>query len=430
MNADVGAGEGLAVEAEDFADARQLDAGRELLQHLFALAGFEAEVCFAALQALAEDAGACLVPAGELRDADALEDLGGALEELHGGGGRGGGELLGHGEEVVVGVLRDDGERCGALREERVGVAAAAAGDARGEGEEAAAGGGLDRLEEAGGALEADADVGPGGFADGGGQREEGGAVGLREGGEESRGGVEAGGGELVGALGDGLDERDEPGHLGERQRREDAGAGAEVDGRERDGLPVALVESLAESCPLDDGLLVEVGHALRAGLEVGGGDDGGVFGEAAAGVGPAPEGGGGHGAEDFGRDAEVVDGGLPGAEGVGGQFGALLGPGAEVGFREDGHEDAGRVAVGVGERWGVCFELALDRVEKLLVDGHGGVYRVEVGGGRSEVGFGSSADDEDVFEMDGRSRQVSTARIFSAWASRSARDGWLGFEG
>ena len=73
MDGDVRAGEGFAVEAQDFADALEVDARRELLEDLFALAGFEAEVRFAALDALLEDLVAGGVPVGELGDADALQ---------------------------------------------------------------------------------------------------------------------------------------------------------------------------------------------------------------------------------------------------------------------------------------------------------------------------------------------------------------------
>ena len=73
MDGDVGAGERFAVEAQDFADALEVDARRELLEDLFALAGFEAEVRLAALDALAEDLLSGGVPVGELGDADALQ---------------------------------------------------------------------------------------------------------------------------------------------------------------------------------------------------------------------------------------------------------------------------------------------------------------------------------------------------------------------
>ena len=64
----------------------------------------------------------------------------------------------------------------------------------------------------------------------------------------------------------------------------------------------------------------------------------------------PLAEAGGGDGAQDIARDAEVVDGGFPRPQRVAGELDALFGPGAEVVFGEDGQQFGRSLGVGGGE--------------------------------------------------------------------------------
>jgi len=83
LDADVLAGERLAVEAQDLADLRQFDPGGEIFEDVLAAGGLELEVGFAPFVAGLEDSHARVVPGLEFIDANALKDGRDRRDEVH-----------------------------------------------------------------------------------------------------------------------------------------------------------------------------------------------------------------------------------------------------------------------------------------------------------------------------------------------------------
>ena len=132
LDADVGAGQRLAVEAQQLRYAIEVDAGRERLDHLLRLAGLEAEVGLAALEASARRISrpaSCQASSSSRRRRD--HELRRRLDERHRGDRRKRHQPLGQLDQAAVVALVDLAQGRGALGEERVGLAAEAAGDTR-----------------------------------------------------------------------------------------------------------------------------------------------------------------------------------------------------------------------------------------------------------------------------------------------------------
>ena len=163
FDADVDAGQGLAVHADQFGDAVEVDAGGEFLHDLFAARGFEPEEGLAAIGALLEDVEAELLPAGHVVERQALGHAGAGLEELHRRVAGVGGELLGKFDQALVDPGVDLGE--GLRGFEVVGVAEPAdlERDLPGEAQVAPAVLRRDLAQGRGAALEVDSGIDPSG---------------------------------------------------------------------------------------------------------------------------------------------------------------------------------------------------------------------------------------------------------------------------
>ena len=336
LDADVDAGERLAVHADQFGDAVKVNPGREGFHHLFAARGFEAEEGFAAVDALLEDVEAEFLPAGDVVDAEALDDAGAGFEEFHGGVAGVGRELLGEFEQALVEVPIDFGEGLGGFDEVGVAEASDLEGDLAGEAEVASALLGLDMVERGGAALEVDAGVDPGGVGDDAAEFEEGGAIAALELSEHGGRHAEAGAGQLVGVAGEGVDQLDEQAHLAQRQVGEHLRADVEVLRGKRAGFPGALVEGLALGGPivgLGDG---EVGKHLWAGTEERAGERGRGVHQADADIAPLAHAVVGDLFEHGRAAAEVLGGGFPRAEGVARNLQAGVDPVGELVALED----------------------------------------------------------------------------------------------
>ena len=182
LDADVGAGEGLAVQAQELADAREVDAGGEGLDVLLGAPGLEAEVGLAALDAAAKDVEADLVPQLQLLGTQALRQLGRRLHEGHRGDGRDADEAVGQLDQALVAGGLDVAQGHRALGEEGVGLASDAPRDARRHLQVVGALADLDALEEVGAALEVERRFRPRRVGDRGGELEEGHKLGVVQG--------------------------------------------------------------------------------------------------------------------------------------------------------------------------------------------------------------------------------------------------------
>ncbi len=124
---------------------------------------------------------------------------------------------------------------------------------------------------------------------------------------------------------------------LGERQAVEQHWAAGEEVAGQRDRLPGALVEPLAQRRPLRDLDAGEVRQRRGAGAEVGAGDGGGKLRELPARLRPLLEGGRVHVRPQDGADAEVVGRGFPGTQREAREVQAFLYPVVEVVVAERG---------------------------------------------------------------------------------------------
>ena len=198
FDADVDAGQRLAVHADQFGDAVEVDAAAERFHDLFATGGLEAEEGFAAVSRLLQDLEAELLPAGDVVDAESLGDAGRGLDELHGCVAGVLRELFRQFEQALVDVFVDFGDRLSGLDEIWVAEASDLHRHLSGEGEVARPLVLGDLTQCSGTTLKVDASVDPGRVGNDAAKLEEGCAVGAVELGKHARRHAEAGRGQFI----------------------------------------------------------------------------------------------------------------------------------------------------------------------------------------------------------------------------------------
>ena len=371
VDADVRAGEGLGVEAEHVSDLGELDARREGVEDLLAAAGLEAEVGLAALLAGGEDAEAVVLPGGQLVDADLLQHLGGVADEVHGGVGGVGRELLGELDDGTVVVGLDLAEGVGGVLEVLEDGAAVVAGDLRGEGQVALAHGAVDALDEGHAAVEVEAGVGPARLRQLDAEGEEGHAIAAFEAAEHLGGGGEAGGGQLVGVAGQLVEEEHEASGVADADGAEEVGAGVVELRGERGALPVALVEAAPEVGPLGEMVGSDVREGGGGAAQEGDGQRGRLLREVAGLAGELLIGVPGRGLKELGTGLEILGGGFPGAQADGHEVEPALRPGLELRGREARFKGAQAGLVGLQQGLGEPVETGAVTGYQATCDGH-----------------------------------------------------------
>ncbi|GBD14440.1 hypothetical protein HRbin25_00313 [bacterium HR25] len=343
MDGHIGAGEGLAVHAEDAADAVQVQAGGEGLQHLLRSYGLQAEEGFPSLAVDLEEGQPLRLPGRHLVLPQAGEDAGEGLEELHGPHRGVGDQLFGQADEVAVSLRRHLGQGAGCLGEVGEGLSPLVADDVGGEAEEAAPLLRVDLAQEGGAPLQVGTGIGPAGVGQGLGEAQEGQAVLVAQRLQNVRGHAQAVGGQVVGAVAEDVQETDQHPHLGQGEAgEEDRAVLEELDGQ-RGGAPATLVELPPQGDPAAQPLLTQEGDGCRAGAEVGGGQGGGDGGQLPALTRPFPEAVRTQDARHLRGGQVVFAAGLPGPPGLAGHLQPFLGPaGRLLGPQERGYVGEG----------------------------------------------------------------------------------------